>query len=286
MNYSSAIRFFYKFYPFQRGKSRLRSFAMRHIHGIQLGRDRFGNLMLFNLDSLMDCMVYLDGANELPAMTELKRWVDSSSCDTFIDIGANIGCFSLFFSKHPKIQTIYAFEPDPSNNAQLVSNIWLNDQQRKVKSFEMALSEDSGMAVLFRPQNRQIDEFSKFNMGTSGLDRYPRRHDESEKIEVAKRKLDDVLALSESTIAIKIDVEGHELAVLSGMKELLKKNNCGLMMEVWSRNMENSMAVSNLLAELGYLRCDSGFEPDTQVYTKHPVSKAVESAIQTGLTTA
>lgn len=285
MNYSSAIRFLYRVYPFRKGKNRLRSFAMRHIHGVQIGRDQFGNRMLLNLDSLMDCMVYLDGTNELPAMMELQGWVDSCPCDTFIDIGANIGCFSLFFTRHPKIQKIYAFEPDPSNHAQLVSNIWLNNQQRKVRTFEMALSGESGVAVLFRPQNRQSDEFSKFNMGTSGLDRYPRRHDQSEKVEVAKRKLDDVLELSGATIAIKIDVEGHELSVLMGMKEVLKKNNCGLMMEVWSQNQENATAVSDLLGGLGYIRSDSEFEPDTHLYTKRSSPTGTDSSLQTRLTT-
>ena len=224
--------------------------------------------MLFNLDSLMDCMVYLDGTNELPAMLELQNWVDSSSCDTFIDIGANIGCFSLFFARNPNIRNIYAFEPDPSNHAQLVANVWLNKQQKKTKTFEVALSGESGVAVLFRPQGRQADEFSKFNMGTSGLDRYPRRHDESESVQVAKRKLDDVLKISGANVAVKIDVEGHELSVLAGMKEFLKRNNCGLMMEVWSQNHENATAVGRLLSELGYSRSGADIEPDTHLYTK------------------
>lgn len=268
MNYSSAIRFIYKAYPFRKGRNRLRSLAMRHIGGIRIGKDQFGNRMLFDLDSLMDCMVYLDGANELPAMNELKKWVDSNPCDTFIDIGANIGCFTLFFSRHPKIQRIYAFEPDPGNHAQLVSNIWLNDQQQRIRPFEMALSQESGMAVLYRPRSRQNDEFLKYNMGTSGLDRYPRRHDDSEKIEVTKQRLDDVLKLSGSTIAVKIDVEGHELSVLKGMQDLLRNNNCGLMMEVWSQNQENARAVAELLGGLGYARINTDFEPDTHLYTR------------------
>ena len=280
MNYSSALRFIYRIYPFRKGRNRIRSFAMRHIGGIRIGRDQFGNRMLLNLDSLMDCMVYLDGSNELPAMTELKRWVDSGPCDTFIDIGANIGSFTLFFSQHPKMQRLYAFEPDPGNHAQLVANIWLNDQQRRIQPFEMALSDESGMAVLYRPKGRQSDEFLKYNMGTSGLDRYPRRHDNSEKLEVAKRRLDDVLMLSGSTIAVKIDVEGHEYSVLKGMQNLLRNNSCGLMMEVWNRNQENSRAVSELLTGLDYTRVNTDFEPDTHLYIKQPASASPSSLQQ------
>ena len=280
MNYSSAIRFIYRAYPFRKGRNRLRSFAMRHIRGVIIGKDQFGNGMLLNLDSLMDCMVYLDGANELPAMKELKRWVDSGPCDTFIDIGANIGSFTLFFSQHTKLQRLYAFEPDPGNHAQLVANIWLNEQRQRIQPFEMALSDESGMAVLYRPKGRQSDEFLKYNMGTSGLDRYPRRHDNSEKIEVAKRRLDDVLNLSGNTIAIKIDVEGHEYSVLKGMQDLLRNNECGLIMEVWSRNEDNSRAVNALLAGLGYTRVNTNIEPDTHLYVKQSALRPSASSLR------
>ena len=88
-----------------------------------------------------------------------------------------------------------------------------------MQRFNIALSSESGLAPFHRPRGRQADEFGKYNMGTSGLDRYPRRHDRSEEVEVRKRRLDDVLQLHAKTIAIKIDVEGHELSVLRGMRD-------------------------------------------------------------------
>lgn len=272
MKYNETLRFLCQTYPFRKGRERLRSFAMRHIGGVTLGKDQFGNRLLLNLDSLMDCLLFLDGANEVPAMNELNRWAQSNACDTFVDIGANIGCFTLYFGGQPKIEHIYSFEPDPSNYAQLVSNIWLNDLQRRVEPFAVALSAESGVADFHRPRNRQADEFGKFNMGTSGLDRYPKRHDGSEKVEVNKRKLDDVLPLRGKTIAVKIDVEGHELSVLKGAQEFLKGNNCGLMMEVWGHDPENCRAVDELLTSAGYTRAAKDIEPDTHFYVKAAAS--------------
>jgi len=253
---------------------------MRHLGGTMIGGDQFGNRMLLNLDSLMDCMVYLDGANELPAMTELERWVNANPCDTFIDIGANIGAFTLYFSRNPKLQRLVAFEPDPGNYAQLVANVWLNQQQSRVRTCEMALSDESGVAVLYRPKARQSDEFLKYNMGTSGLDRYPRRHDDSEKVDVAKRRLDDVVNLSGATIAIKIDVEGHEYSVLKGMQELLRNNNCALLMEVWSQNKENCRDVTAFLSEVGYKREETEIEPDTHLYVRWKPSSSSASSLR------
>ena len=77
MDMNNILRFLYRLYPFPKGRNRLRSFAMRHIGGVTLGADQFGNRLLLNLDSLMDCLLYLDGANEAPAMHELNRWAQA-----------------------------------------------------------------------------------------------------------------------------------------------------------------------------------------------------------------
>jgi FkbM family methyltransferase len=216
----------------------------------------------------MYCLLFMDGANEVPAMEELYQWAKASNCDTFIDIGANIGCFTLYFGRQGGFKHIYSFEPDPGNYAQLTSNIWLNDLVRSVQAFQLALSAENGTAEFYRPMNRQADEFGKYNMGTSGLDKYPRRHEGSEKVQVVKKRLDDVLSVAGKTLAIKIDVEGHELSVLKGMEELLRNNDCGLMMEVWSHVPENCKAVNAFLDSLGYIRTAQDVEPDTHFYAR------------------
>jgi hypothetical protein len=115
-------------------------------------------------------------------------------------------------------------------------------------------------------------------MGTSGLDKYPKRHEGSEKVEVSKRRLDDLLHFDGKAIAIKIDVEGHELSVLKGMQDLLRNNNCGLMMEVWGHVPENVRAVNELLSGLGYTREAKDIEPDTHFYVKTVAPAGVASS--------
>ena len=50
----------------------------------------------------------------------------------------------------------------------------------------------------------------------------------------------EILKLTNSNIAIKIDVEGHEINVLLGLKQILTNNNCVLQIEIFDENYEQS----------------------------------------------
>lgn len=63
-----------------------------------------------------------------------------SAC--IIDVGANIGLGSLFFSQHCKNPSIYAFEPGPSIYALLKMNVSLYGLNAQI--FNYALSKESG----------------------------------------------------------------------------------------------------------------------------------------------
>jgi hypothetical protein len=49
---------------------------------------------------------------------------------------------------------------------------------------------------------------------------------------------DEVIDLVEKKILIKIDVEGHELSVLDGLKVLLNKNKCMILIEIGDEKFE------------------------------------------------
>ena len=60
---------------------------------------------------------------------------------------------------------------------------------------------------------------------------------------------DENIKLNNDKIAIKIDVEGHELYVLEGLKNNLKENKCILLIEIFDVNYDS---VKNLLSSLDY----------------------------------
>ena len=88
--------------------------------------------------------------------------------------------------------------------------------------------------------------------GTASLDmnvkNHPRRDfKSSQKIEI--RTFDSQFGDAHTRAFFKIDVEGFEAAVLTGMENTLRQSECVLQVELWDEHKEN---IINWLAERGY----------------------------------
>ncbi len=129
----------------------------------------------------------------------------------FIDVGANIGAYSLVLAKLAPAGTVYAFEPNSKALRYLKNNILLNDL-RNVLVFEHGLSNITGEAVLF---NDSMTQASIHKKGADG---------KCETIEL--KRLDDVCLENRinKVDLIKIDVEGHDLEVLKGADQIIREN--------------------------------------------------------------
>lgn len=120
--------------------------------------------------------------------------------DTLLDIGANVGYYSLVSSKLVgKSGQVIAFEPEPTNFQFLEKHIRMN-RCENIKAESVAISDKNGTAKF------------KYGSGTG-----TGSLDDSGELEVKTVRLDDFC--TENSIvpnAIKIDVEGAEMSVLSG----------------------------------------------------------------------
>ena len=130
--------------------------------------------------------------------------------DLFIDIGANIGSYTVLAAAHIGATT-FSFEPVPSTYAYLLNNIAVNKVESRVQALKIALSSEKG-SIAF----------------TSSLDtvNHMALKKEKDQIQVDTEKLDDVLAGQIIPSLIKIDVEGFESEVLKGASHILE--NTGL----------------------------------------------------------
>jgi FkbM family methyltransferase len=138
----------------------------------------------------------------------------------FYDIGSNAGQFVVLFAKLVGQRgEVIGFEPHPSNYERLAKNIALN-QLSNVRVFSIALGDQDG----------ETDIFGARGIATlvpSAATRHG--YKPSSKAKVARG--DDLRVAEGLPVpkAIKIDVEGAEFGVLSGLKETLSSTICELL---------------------------------------------------------
>ncbi len=131
-----------------------------------------------------------------------------SEGQTFVDVGANVGTYSLMAaSLVGPSGRVLAFEPVPATRARLESNVALNDAPQ-LEIVPKALGSEPGTTVLY------------LAAGASGLSSRYNQADGG-RVEVETTTLDQVLADAAPPSLVKIDVEGMELEVMRGARELL-----------------------------------------------------------------
>jgi FkbM family methyltransferase len=166
-------------------------------------------------------------------------------CDktkTSIDIGACGGVYTVHIVNASR--DCLAFEPNPKESSKLVEMITNLSLPARVET--LALSDSPGKANLRIPEK---------DGGRSTIEKLNRHEDvdDSQVFEIAvpTRRLDDYEL--DAVGFIKIDVEGHELAVLRGGAETIRRFLPILLIEIEERHKPNSIGdVSAFLFTFGY----------------------------------
>jgi len=155
-----------------------------------------------------------------------------------IDIGANAGVYTYHLARFAR--DVMTFEPNPEY-VELIKAMGL-----KTRVEAVALSSKPGTAALRFPS---ID--GQENSGMASLDLNVPDSAISREIEVPLKRLDDYDL--KDVGFIKIDVEGHEEAVLAGAVETIRRNKPALLVEIEERsNLGGLERISRNLAEAGY----------------------------------
>jgi len=159
-----------------------------------------------------------------------------------IDIGASIGSYTVHLLNHSR--KCYAFEPRPHAAAYLVHRLTARPNPR-LHVETVALSDRAGDAQL---------SVVVADTGRSSIERANpvEQLGAVEVLTVPTRCLDDYEAI-EPVGCIKIDVEGHEDAVLRGARRILVRDHPSLIIEIEERHKRHSVStVTGFLEELGY----------------------------------
>jgi len=175
----------------------------------------FGLNLKVKVNDVIGRHIYKYGAHD-PVMTRLLQGeLALRAGDVVLDIGANIGWYSLILNAMaPEGVDIYAFEPHPENLALLKENLGRNSAA-KVKVIPCAVSDHPGEQDLFVYGGANTGRHSLLPINAG------------ERIRIRTVTLDQFWSewgLGQRTPRfIKIDIEGYELVALRGGPGVLKR---------------------------------------------------------------
>ncbi|WP_245654452.1 FkbM family methyltransferase [Streptomyces violens] len=178
---------------------------------VRQARTRFGATFTTDTQDLIQRYIYLFGVWE----PHLTQWLESrlKPGDTFVDVGANIGYYSLLASHLVgESGKVVSIEASPRFHSVLVDQAAANNCTN-LRAINAAISDRDEVLTFVLASSR--------NMGANSI--VPYAGEAESTFEAQARPLPDVLTAEEIAKArvIKIDVEGAEGAAVRGLEPVL-----------------------------------------------------------------
>lgn len=149
---------------------------------------------------------------------DIRSWLSTPTVkDIFIDIGANRGIYSIIAPTFYGYKHVHAFEPNPEVISILEKNITLNNLNDKVTIHNYGLGDISGeVSFVYDPLHKGGGQIINTEQTTNTM-------------RVPIKVFDSAIPSSEAAKIsfIKIDTEGFEFNVLSGMRTTLETMQTG-----------------------------------------------------------
>lgn len=192
---------------------------------------RGGMKLLLNPENHVDFRLAARLPVEEHQIAKAINIVNKEKLTVVLDIGANIGLYTVALGQLQAVKRIHAFEPVRANYNQLCANVYLNNLNMKVDAHRAALGDKADHASIYiEPKSTGR---SRLNPDYSG-DRQAFTEHETVKI----FRLDDYLPLAGERVFVKLDVEGHALEVLQGMTQFMQKNHVYIQAELLEYDRE------------------------------------------------
>ncbi len=192
------------------------------------------------------------GEWEREESNQLRRLVQSG--DVVIDVGANVGWYTLLFSALVgDAGVVLAFEPDRRNFELLSETVRLNQRGSRVRAHQLALLAQDGVAEFELSEQNFGDHRIRFQSPGAWQEQELYAEGSRRVTTVAGRSLDSVLQASDlgdrRIKLMKIDCQGAEPAVVDGATRTLART-AFLAMEYWPYGIRRA-----------------GFDPQTLIRT-------------------
>ena len=176
-------------------------------------------LMTINPLRSMGKVIYWTGFHEVKELMFLHRFLTPEM--VFLDIGANMGEYTLFAAKRLNCGHVYSFEPWPYMQKALEENIALNSFDN-ISVMHYGLSDKNGELPIFEVKHK--------HEGLSTL--YPGDREIKAQHAIELKVLDNEFVNLNRLDFVKIDIEGSELLALKGARRSIEKFRPYVMVEI------------------------------------------------------
>jgi FkbM family methyltransferase len=215
-----------------------------------------GNSMILDLrsDQGISRRLFIFGTHEGTSVQYLQESGILRPGDVAIDIGANIGYYALLESKIVgKTGVVYALEPIQDVYVQLLTNIKKNNITN-IFPYNVAAGNKNGLTTAHVGYKRNHSSLQP----RPGAQSYVRTET------VHEKRIDDFLEGKERPHFIRMDVEGYEHAILTGMIKTLKNSDrisCHIEIHPDVMSEDETRHFFTLLQEAGLTTCTILHEP-------------------------
>lgn len=139
----------------------------------------------------------------------------------FLDIGANLGFYSIIMGKRVRTAgKVYAFEPNEDICRLFRASAYLNGLSNFYGTDGVIIIHNFGVSDQRDEVNFHVP---KYHMGGTSISNTENGTKENN-FKITVLPLDEVFGVDFKCDIVKIDVEGHELQVLLGMKNILRNS--------------------------------------------------------------
>ena len=208
-------------------------------------------LMMWRGDSMMETAFYRFGLYGSWERHSLRIWAHlCPGAQEILDIGANTGVYSLLARKNNPSATIVALEPIPTNAHVLQTNVDAN--ATGIVMERIAMSDSDGTAVMYMLKD-QLNYMTSVND-----DRYARHPEIAGQASVVPI---EVPTWTWATLQarhdlkgpglIKIDVEGHEVAVIRSLHAHITERRPTILIEIIGN--DNASRLNEMFRSLDYV---------------------------------
>jgi FkbM family methyltransferase len=161
----------------------------------------------------------------VPREQEVKRYLVMEENETFVDVGANVGSYSLMVANEYKGKAVkvIAIEAHPGNYEALCRNIRCNKFENLIIPINKVVSDHKGVVALYERSHdgTRVDSEMFSVCNDQLIDASNILHPGGNSLEIECDTLDNIL-LNYRVDVIKMDVEGAEVLALKGATKTLE----------------------------------------------------------------